>query len=114
MLSTTIFVLVVVVLGLGIIIVATSKESEATSVFAMMVLIIGVVIFGFAILNEEDKSEVVSKGKYYVTQCELIETNIDEGVIIKDTHKLKCGDLIENVTVDEYQQAIQAYQGDSD
>lgn len=110
MLSTIFIVFVVVILCLGLIIVATSKTSEATSVFALIILLIAAVIFGAAILNEEDKSEVVNKGEYYSTQCQLIETNINNGVFFLNTHKLKCGDVIENVTVDEYQDAVKAYQ----
>lgn len=114
MLSTIFIVFVVVILCLGLIIVATSKANEATYVFALMILLIGAVIFGAAILNEEDKSEVVSKGGYYSTKCQLIETNNDNGLFQSNTNKLKCGDVIENVPVDEYQQAIQAYQGSGD
>ncbi|MDX7323698.1 hypothetical protein [Providencia rettgeri] len=107
MLSTIFIVFVVVILCLGLIIVATSK---ATSVFALMILLIAAVIFGAAILNEEDKSEVVSKGEYYSTQCQLIETNNDNGLFQSNTNKLKCGDVIENVTVSDYKEAIEAYQ----
>ncbi|APC14184.1 TPA: hypothetical protein RG501_RS20840 [Providencia rettgeri] len=53
----------------------------------------------------------VSKGEYYATQCQLIETNIDNGLFQSNTNKPKSGDVIEKVIVDEYQQAIQAYQG---
>ncbi|MBF0693178.1 hypothetical protein IR150_17050 [Providencia alcalifaciens] len=45
-----------------------------------------------------------------VLQCQLIETNIDNGLFQSNTNKLKCGDVIENVTVDEYQDAVKAYQ----
>lgn len=109
MLSTIFIVFMVVILFLGVIIVATSKASEATFVFALMVLLIGLVIFGVAILNEEDNSEVVSKGEYYSTKCQLIETNNDNGLFQPNSNKLKCGDVIENVTVDEYQEAVKAY-----
>ena len=109
-LSTIFIVFVVVILCLGLIIVATSKASEATSVFALMILLIAAVIFGAAILNEEDKSEVVNKGEYYSTKCQLIETNNDNGLFQSNTNKLKCGDVIENVTVSDYKEAIEAYQ----
>lgn len=114
MLSTIFIVFVVVILCLGLIIVATSKASEATSVFALMILLIAAVIFGAAILNEEDKSEVVNKGEYYSTQCQLIETNNDNGLFQSNTNKLKCGDVIENVTVSDYKEAIDAYQLNND
>lgn len=72
-------------------------------------------IFGiFYILFFQNEPINPIKGEYYTTQCQLIETNINNGLFQSNTNKLKCGDLIENVTVDEYQQAIQAYQGNGD
>lgn len=109
MLSTIFIVFVFVILCLGLIIVATSKANEATYAFALMILLIGAVIFGAAILNEEDKSEVVSKGEYYSTKCQLIETNNDNGLFQSNTNKLKCDDVIENVTVSDYKEAVEAY-----
>lgn len=50
------------------------------------------------------------KGRYYATQCQLIETNIDNGVFQSNTNKLKCGEVIENVTVSDYQAAMAAYE----
>ncbi|HHR6019708.1 TPA: hypothetical protein ACS7Z7_003394 [Providencia alcalifaciens] len=63
-----------------------------------------------SLLMDEDTEKNVIKGEYYSTQCQLIETNIDNGLLLLNTNKLKCGDVIENVTVDEYQDAIKAYQ----
>lgn len=54
------------------------------------------------------------KGEYYATQCQLIETNIDNGLFQSNTNKLKCGDVIENVTVSDYKEAIEAYQLSND
>lgn len=50
-----------------------------------MILLIGLAIFWVAILNGEDKSEDVSKGDYYSTQCQLIETHIDNGLFQPNT-----------------------------
>lgn len=76
--------------------------------------VVAICLFGlyYSIFGEQTGN--VSKGEYYATQCQLIETNIDNGIFQSNTNKLKCGDVIKNVTVDEYQQAIQAYQGNGD
>ncbi|WP_140182863.1 hypothetical protein [Providencia stuartii] len=50
------------------------------------------------------------KGRYYATQCQLIEKNIDNGVFQSNTNKLKCGEVIENVTVSDYQADMAAYE----
>ncbi|CAG9437058.1 hypothetical protein [Providencia alcalifaciens] len=85
------------------------REEEFAKAAACAV--VGLCLFGlyFSLFGEQTGN--VSKGEYYATQCQLIETNIDNGLFQSNTNKLKCGDVIENVTVDEYQQAIQAYQG---
>jgi|GEM_PF-2080640 len=73
------------------------------------------IIFAVGVLSgERAQRKSLELGEYYSTQCQLIETNIDNGLFQSKTNKLKCGDVIENVTVDEYQQAIQAYQLSND
>lgn len=56
------------------------------------------------------QAELAKKGEYYSTQCQLIETNIDNGLFQPNTNKLKCGDVIHNVSVEDYQDAVIAYQ----
>ncbi|EOE1546025.1 hypothetical protein ACJ9E6_004104 [Providencia rettgeri] len=57
----------------------------------------------------DNQKPLTDKGQYYLSECQLIETNIDNGFFQSNTNKLKCGDVIENVSVDEYQEAIKAY-----
>lgn len=88
------------------------KEEEFAKAVAGAV--VALCLFGlyFSLFGEQAGN--VSKGEYYAMQCQLIETNIDNGLFQPNTNKLKCGDVIENVTVDEYQEAIQAYKGNGD
>lgn len=64
---------------------------------------------GMVIGYIDNQESLPDKGHYYQSECQLIETNIDNGLFQSNTNKLKCGDVIENVTVDEYQEAIKAY-----
>ncbi|MEX0425937.1 hypothetical protein KDV38_19810, partial [Providencia rettgeri] len=57
----------------------------------------------------DNQKSLTDKGQYYLSECQLIETNIDNGLFQSNTNKLKCGDVIKNVSVDEYQEAIKAY-----
>lgn len=57
----------------------------------------------------DNQKSLADKGHYYLSECQLIETNIDNGLFQSNTNKLKCDDVIENVSVDEYQGAIKAY-----
>ncbi|MBW3117579.1 hypothetical protein [Providencia rettgeri] len=81
---------------------------------AAAVAVVALCFFGLYYSLFGERAGSVSKGEYYATQCQLIETNIDNGLFQPNTNKLKCGDVIENVTIDEYQQAIQAYQDSGD
>nr|WP_181375481.1 hypothetical protein [Pectobacterium carotovorum]ALG88491.1 Hypothetical protein [Pectobacterium carotovorum] len=103
-------VFLVLAFCIAVVVSIVDKEyGKATALIFVIILIIGLYNTAYV-----DKAESIIKGEYYSTQCQLIETNIDNGLFQSNTNKLKCGDVIENVTVDEYQQAIQAYQGDSD
>lgn len=107
MLNTiTVFLFVVIFL---VAIFTLLKEEEFAKAVAGAV--VALCLFGLYYSLFGEQTGNVSKGEYYATQCQLIETNIDNGLFQPNTNKLKCGDVIENVTVDEYQQAIQAYQG---
>lgn len=110
MLNTiTVFLFVVIFM---VAIFTLLKEEEFAK--AVAVAVVALCFFGlyYSLFGEQAGS--VSKGEYYATQCQLIETNIDNGLFQPNTNKLKCGDVIENVTVDGYQQAIQAYQSSGD
>lgn len=76
----------------------------------LLPLLILMVFFIFISIQDETKIEIlIEKGNQYTNRCQLIETNIDNGLFQSNTNKLKCGDVIENVSVDEYQEAIKAY-----
>ncbi|MEY0728937.1 hypothetical protein AB7254_16800 [Providencia rettgeri] len=108
----TIIIIVIVVILLGIVVLGLIKAGEAEFVTkGAVILFVLVLIFIFSL---PDKAKDTEKGKYYSTQCQLIETNIDNGLFQSNTNKLKCGDVIENVTVSDYKEAIEAYQLSND
>lgn len=76
---------------------------------AALIIFAIILIIGLYKIEYVDKAESINKGEHYTTQCQLIETNIDNGLFQPNTNKLNCGDVIENVSVDEYQEAIKAY-----
>lgn len=108
--SMTFPILLMAIFLLGLALVGVLKEGETKIGIALTVIIISMLSLYILAFGVESKTEAISKGEYYSTQCQLIETNINNGVFFLNTHKLKCGDVIENVTVDEYQKSIQAYQ----
>ncbi|EOE1546027.1 hypothetical protein ACJ9E6_004106 [Providencia rettgeri] len=107
---TIITFIIVFTFCIALVILIIDEEYGTAGVLA----VVNIVVIGFHHSVYSHNDENVSKGEYYATQCQLIETNIDNGLFQSNTNKLKCGDVIENVTVDEYQQAIQAYQGNGD
>lgn len=108
--SMTFPILLIAVFLLGLALVGALKEGETKIGIALTVIIISMLSLYILAFGVESQTEAISKGEYYSTQCQLIETNINNGVFFLNTHKLKCGDVIENVTVDEYQDVVKAYQ----
>ncbi|EIX9444390.1 hypothetical protein ML057_004616 [Klebsiella pneumoniae] len=43
---------------------------------------------------------------HWTHDCHLLEKNIDKGLFSPAQNRLQCGDVIENVSTDEYEQAI--------
>ena len=43
---------------------------------------------------------------HWTHDCRLLETNIDKGFFSPAQNRLQCGDVIENVSADEYEKAI--------
>lgn len=107
--SITFTILVITIIFLGLALAGAIRAGEAKFGMGLAVIIIIMVFIYFIAFGGENKSEEISKGEYYSTQCQLIETNIDNGLFQSSTNKLKCGDVIENVSVDNYQRAINAY-----
>ncbi len=108
--SMTFPILVIAVVFLGLALAGAIRAGEAKFGMGLAIIIIIMVFLYVITFGGENKIEKISKGEYYSTQCQLIETNIDNGLFQPNTNKLKCGDVIENVPVDEYQEAIKAYQ----
>lgn len=86
------------------------RKGSTFSYFWTTFCVVLILFGGGAISDERSQRKSLELGEYYSTQCQLIETNIDNGLFLLKTNKLKCGDVIENVTVDEYQDAVKAYQ----
>lgn len=108
--SMTFPILLIAVFLLGLALVGAIKEGEAKIGIALTAIIISMLSLYILAFGGDSQTEAISKGEYDSTQCQLIETNIDNGLFLLNTNRLKCGDVIENVTVDEYQDAIKAYQ----
>lgn len=62
-----------------------------------------------ASMSYDSEQKLVDSGKYYTENCVLIEENIDNGFFSKNTNKLQCGETLKNVTVNDYNNAIDAY-----
>ncbi|HEM8139310.1 TPA: hypothetical protein U2M34_002205 [Providencia rettgeri] len=104
-LTSVVIMFIMLALTLSLIGAFIDRAFDKAAVLTVIILCIA----GLCYSTYFDKAEDVSKGKYYATQCQLIETNINNGLFQPNTNKLKCGDVIENVSVDEYQEAIKAY-----
>lgn len=105
---TTMIILSLLGFGLAGFIVHALREGKISGI-TLAGMCCGLLILFYA-LGLGDGVGDEEKGRYYATQCQLIETNIDNGVFQSNTNKLKCGEVIENVTVSDYQAAMAAYE----
>ncbi|HDF2330332.1 TPA: hypothetical protein PC537_003987 [Morganella morganii] len=53
--------------------------------------------------------ERIAQGDYYLNQCQLTETNIDNGFFSSPTNKLNCGGIIINVKKSDYDKSVSEY-----
>lgn len=59
--------------------------------------------------NKETNVTLVKEGEYYIQNCTLVEENINNGFFEENTNKLQCGKTLKNITVNQYNSAINAY-----
>ncbi|MCY0801947.1 hypothetical protein N0398_13000 [Providencia rettgeri] len=97
------------IIGLVFALIVSSFLNAGKIVIGWCVAVFALIFGIFYILIFQNEPINPKKGEYYSTQCQLIETNIDNGIFQSNTNKLKCGDVIENVTVSDYKEAIEAY-----
>ncbi|HGY1116988.1 TPA: hypothetical protein ACNUX9_003863 [Providencia rettgeri] len=107
------FIIVVILIGLIAVsfwfFIRAISDGNTSRVIGSLTLMGIVGGLGMVIDYIDNQKSLTDKGQYYLSECQLIETNIDNGLFQSNTNKLKCGDAIENVSVDEYQEAIKAY-----
>lgn len=104
--TTTIIVFLVGLCLAGIVGSALSEGNIAGVTIGGVCSVLLILFYAWFLSDDVSDEE---KGRYYATQCQLIETNIDNGVFQSNTNKLQCGEVIENVTVSDYQSAMAAY-----
>ncbi len=62
---------------------------------------------GYSLLFSTDSNTVPEAlSHHWKNDCRLLETNIDKGFFSPAQNRLQCGDVIENVSADEYEKAI--------
>nr|WP_282561237.1 hypothetical protein [Providencia rettgeri] len=86
--SMTFPILVIAIIFLGLALAGAIRAGEAKFGMGLAVIIIIMVFIYFIAIGGENKTEKISKGEYYSTQCQLIETNIDNGLFQPNTNKL--------------------------
>ncbi|MFS8164636.1 MULTISPECIES: hypothetical protein [Enterobacterales] len=71
-----------------------------------LILIVG----AFLIWAEQDSRHQAEQGRYYLTECQLVERNRDTGFWSERENILQCGVTREHVNADAYEKAIRAWQ----
>ncbi|HHU4060413.1 TPA: hypothetical protein ACUB6G_005289 [Klebsiella pneumoniae] len=66
-----------------------------------------ITVVGYALLLSSDSHAVPeAQAHHWTHDCRLLEKNIDKGLLSPTQNRLQCGDVIENVSADEYEKAI--------
>lgn len=75
----------------------------AAGLLFLLILIVGALV----VWNEQGQ---VERGRYYLTECQLMERNRYTGFWSGRENILQCGVTREHVNVDAYEKAIRAWQ----
>ncbi|EJR0153823.1 MULTISPECIES: hypothetical protein [Klebsiella pneumoniae complex] len=66
-----------------------------------------VLLTGYSLLFSTDSNTVPEAlSHHWKNDCRLLETNIDKGLFSPAQNRLQCGDVIENVSMADYDRAI--------
>jgi hypothetical protein len=60
-------------------------------------------------LKDRENKQFIIEGEHLKKDCKLIETNIYHGFFSRNTNRLDCGGVIENVNTDEYKETVNYY-----
>lgn len=64
-------------------------------------------LIGYSLLFSTDSNKVPEVlSHHWKNDCRLLETNIDKGFFSPAQNRLKCGDVIENVSKSDYDRAM--------
>lgn len=69
-----------------------------------------IIATGVSAMMARTLDENITLGSHYATQCKLLEINIDNGFLSSKTNKIECDGVIDNVSTNNYNNAISAYQ----
>ncbi|WP_405471185.1 hypothetical protein ACGTI2_21015 (plasmid) [Morganella morganii] len=69
-------------------------------VFMMMIMMLDMI---------KTSEERIAQGEYYLKQCRLTETDIDNGFFSSATNKLNCDGTIVNVKKSDYDKSVSEY-----
>ena len=103
--------LCLVLLGMCVVGKIISEEPLLGLFFGFSFLILFIILGSEAYsLMKNGAPKLIEQGRYYTTECYILETNVEINLVYPHTHKLQCGPLIEYVDIKSYREAVKAYQ----
>ena len=103
------FMLIMAVLVIAIIYavysVMTNTMSIAIGGGVVVICLSGLGLMNFYSATDKPTPGEISQAKQ-LTSCRMIEENINNGFLSENTNKLDCGGVIRNVSVSDYQHAL--------
>ena len=74
--------------------------------FLLLIVLLAQIYFS---MQDATKAQI-EQGRYYTTECYILETNVEINLVYPHMHKLQCGPLINYVDIKSYREAVKAYQ----
>ncbi|WP_058914088.1 hypothetical protein [Entomohabitans teleogrylli] len=78
--------------------------NEALKWVIALCFVIGIYVLFFNTVSHEVSQ--AQQQQHWKNDCRLLETNIDKGLFSPAQNRLQCGDVIENVSKDDYDRVI--------
>lgn len=88
-----------------------SKNWVISIVSGLGLLLLFIALFAQVIVSIQGVTQAqIEQGRFYTTECYILETDVEINLVYPHTHKLQCGPLIDYVDIKSYREAIKVYQ----
>lgn len=93
--------IVIIVIGIIGFVVNDHVIGKSTALLCLMLGIAGLVLLN----SDSEVSPEAYENAKKIMSCKMVEENINNGFLAAKTNRIKCGDVIKNIDVSDYDKA---------